>query len=269
LIDKVMRMYSRFQLLKKYIQYCIYASNRKGHGIHSPFVFEFIKNVLNDKKDYAVYKKIEDRRKILLRDASVIDVEDFGAGNSTSSKRQINKIAASSLKSKKYARLLYRMVKYYQPKNVVELGTSFGITTSYLAAGSSVHVYTLEGASSIASVAQQNFLHLNIKNIELIQGPFDLTLPGLLSSISDPGLVFIDGNHRKHATLDYFLQFVNHSTSSTILIFDDIHWSREMEEAWEIIKKNPVVTLTLDLFFIGIVLLRKEFKVKQHFLIRF
>lgn len=264
-------MYSRFQLAKKYLNYYLHASNSKGHSVHSPFVFDFIKNVLNDKRKYADYKKIEARRKELLNDTANIDVEDFGAGSGIikTRKRQVKKVAASSLKPGKYAQLLYRMVKYYQPQNIVELGTSFGITTSYLAAGSHATVYTLEAASSIAAIANQGFPKLGIKNIELIEGSFDKTLPGLLSRIPHPGLVFIDGNHRKLPTLDYFYQLINKSTSSTILVFDDIHWSREMEDAWSAIKADPAVTLTIDLFFIGIVLLRKDFKVKQHFLIRF
>lgn len=264
-------MYSRIQLAKKYLNYYFHAANGKGHGVHSPFVFDFIKNVLNDKTEYADYNKIEKKRKELLKDTTNIDVEDFGAGSGIikTRKRQVNKIAASSLKPKKYAQLLYRMVKYYQPQDIVELGTSFGVTTAYMAAGTNATVYTLEGATAIAAIASRFFSELGIKNIELVRGPFDKTLSGLFPRVTHPGLAFIDGNHRKVPTLEYFYQLINKSTLSTILVFDDIHWSREMEEAWEEIKADPAVTLTIDLFFIGIVLLRKDFKVKQHFLIRF
>lgn len=264
-------MYSSFQLAKKFLNYYVHAGNGKGHGIHSPFVFDFIKNVLNDKKKYPVYKKIEAARSVLLQDSRKIEVEDFGAGSGKIKSRQraVNKIAASSLKSKKYAQLLYRMVKYYQPQNIVELGTSFGITTAYLAAEKDTKLYTLEGAPSIAAIASDGFSRLGLTNIEMITGPFDETLEKLLQRIPAPGLAFIDGNHRRDPTLQYFKQLLARSTSSTILIFDDIHWSAEMEAAWETIKEDPSVTMTIDLFFIGIVLLRKEFKVKQHFLIRF
>lgn len=264
-------MYSRFQLAIKYLHYYLMASNSKGHGVHSPFVFDFIRNVLNDKTQYVDYKKIEERREELLKDSSNIEVEDFGAGSAiiSTTQRPVNKIAASSLKPKKYAQLLYRIVKYYQPRNIVEVGTSFGITTLYLAAGSKARVYSLEGASSIADIASRSFVYSGMKNIDLIKGPFHTTLPNLLSHIPYPGLAFIDGNHRKLPTMEYFYQLIRISTPSTILIFDDIHWSKEMEEAWKQIKSAPEVTLTIDLFFLGIVLLRKDFKVKQHFLIRF
>src|SRR5664279_4211712 len=126
-------MYSSFQLAGKYLNYYIKAQNGKGHGVHSPFVFDFIIHVLNDEKEYECYKQIEHLRQQLLNDNSTIEVEDFGAGSAVIpfEKRKVSAIAKSSLKSKKFARLLYRIVKYYNPQNIIELGTSFGITTCY------------------------------------------------------------------------------------------------------------------------------------------
>ena len=128
-------MFTKFQLTKKYLQYYLTASSAKGHGIHSPFVFDFVKNVLNDKTIYPSFSAIEQIRKDLLTDNTVIEVEDFGAGSSLfkTNKRVVKAIAASSVKPKKYAQLFYRMVKYYKPETIIELGTSFGVTTAYLA----------------------------------------------------------------------------------------------------------------------------------------
>ena len=261
-------MYSSFQLAKKYLHYRLTASNGKGHGVHSPFVFNFIKNVLRDKKQYDCYNNIEAIRKELLSNKQVIEVEDFGAGSNVikSNRRVVKDIAASSLKPKKYAQLLYRMVQYYQPKTIVELGTSLGVTTSYLASGnSSAQVYTCEGATNIASIAKNNFTQLGLKNIELIEGDFAKTLPHLFNKIDKIDLAFVDGNHRKEPTVQYFKELLQHSVSTTILIFDDIHWSKEMEEAWAEIQQHPQVTLTIDLFFIGIVCINTDIKVRQHF----
>ena len=265
-------MYTRFQLAKKYLHYYITAANGKGHGIHSPFVFSFIKNVLRDKTVYPEYAAIEKRRRDLLRDSTVIEVEDFGAGSGLlkSKQRVVKDIARSSLKPAKFAQLLYRIARYYQPKNIVELGTSLGITTAYLALGNkAAHVTTCEGASSIASQARETFDHLQVKNIELVQGDFALTLPPLLQQVPTVDLVFIDGNHRRQPTIDYFHQLLEAATPGTMLIFDDIHWSSEMEGAWQEIQQHPRVTLTIDLFFIGLVLIDPSFKVKQHFTIHF
>ena len=265
-------MYTRFQLAKKYLHYYLTASNGKGHGIHSPFVFDFIKSVLNDKTVYPDYLPIEKRRKLLLNDSSVIAVEDFGAGSSVikTNKRAVSAIAASSLKPKKYAQLLYRMVKYYQPANILELGTSFGITTAYLAAvNKTSKVITCEGSEAIASIAKQNFADLQLKNVQLTEGDFAKTLSPLLSSLREINFAFIDGNHRKEPTLDYFNQLLKHATPASILVFDDIHWSAEMEEAWAAIKEHPAVTLTIDLFFVSIVFCNPDINHKQHFAIRF
>lgn len=265
-------MYNRFQLAKKYLRYYLTASNGKGHGIHSPFVYDFIKHVLNDSTSYPAYQVIEQKRKALLKDSSVIDVEDFGAGSSVikTKKRVVKDIAASSLKPKKYARLLYRMVKYYKPSNILELGTSFGITSAYLAtANETARVYTCEGAASIASIAKCNFSELGLNNIQLVEGDFTNTLPTLLNKLKTIDLAFVDGNHRRQPTLDYFYQLLQNAEPNTILIFDDIHWSAEMEMAWDEIKQHTAVILTIDLFFIGIVCINPGFKIPQHFAIRF
>ena len=265
-------MYTLFQLAKKYFHYYVTASNGKGHGIHSPFVFDFIKHVLNDKKKYESYASIEKIRNELLHDKRVVDVEDLGAGSLAVPfrKKRISDITRSFLKSKKLAQLLFRIVQYYKPRNIVELGTSLGVTTAYIAsANKTSKVFTLEGAKNIAVIADKNFKKLGIQNVKLIQGNFDDTLPGLLSQLQKIDLAYVDGNHRKTPTLNYFQQLLQRSTDHSVFIFDDIHWSKGMEEAWKEIQQHEAVTLTIDLFFIGIVFFKKDFKAKQHFVIRF
>jgi predicted O-methyltransferase YrrM len=265
-------VYSSYSLAKKYAKYYLHASNRKGHGVHSPFVFNFIKFVLNDHTKYPVYPQVEAQRKLLLKDDTVIQVEDFGAGSSLvkTKERSIKKIAASSLKPRKYSQLLYRMVAHLKPQTMVELGTSLGITTSYLAkAAPTAEVYTLEGSETISAKAMDTFSELGIDNIKLTTGNFADTLPKLLNEIPQVDFAFVDGNHRKEPTLEYFTHLLKVCNNDSVIVFDDIHWSAEMEEAWEEIKANDAVTLSIDLFFIGVVFLRKDFKAKQHFSIRF
>ena len=248
------------------------ASNGKGHGVHSPFVFDFITKVLRDNKHYSVFEKIEKLRSQMLRNHDEVEVEDMGAGSSInkSPTRKIKVIAGSSLKNRKYGQLLFRIVKYYKPATIIELGTSLGITTCYLAAGNSkAQVFTFEGAKNVASVAIKNFTAYQYNNIEMVVGNFDNTLPLILTKILKLDLAFIDGNHRKIPTLNYFDLLLKKSGEQSIFIFDDIHWSGEMEEAWKEIQEHPSVTLTIDLFFIGLVFFGSQFKAKQHFAIRF
>jgi predicted O-methyltransferase YrrM len=283
-------MYSSFQLALKYIGYYLTAANGKGHGIHSPFVFDFIAKVLNDRTEYEDYEKVENLRKKSLKDQAILTIDDHGAGSSSSpsKERSVSSVAKHAVKSKKYAQLLYRIVKYYQPNSIIELGTSLGITTSYLSlARPQGKVFTLEGSGEIANVASQNFKTLGVQSesdqsrtteasaktqqqgISLIEGNFDYTLPSVLYQVASVDMAFIDGNHRREPTENYFHWLLEKANSNSIFVFDDIHWSKEMEQAWEHIKEHPAVRCSLDLFFIGIIFFRTEFKEKQHFTIRF
>jgi predicted O-methyltransferase YrrM len=265
-------MYSKLSLAKKYLHYYLTAFNGKGHGIHSPFVFDFVKDVLNDKRNFYAYSQIESLREQLLNNKNVIEVEDFGAGSVVckTKERSLSDITKHAVKNKKWAQLLFRIADYYQPKNMIELGTSLGISSAYLASACpNARLFTIEGSSEIAKFANKNFQSLGLKNIQQTTGNFDNVLPNILKNIGKIDLAFIDGNHRKEATVNYFSQLLEHSSTSSIFIFDDIHWSEEMEQAWEIIKQNEKITLTIDLFFIGLVFFRDDFKAKQHFTIRF
>lgn len=265
-------MYSTWQLAGKYLTYYLTSSNGKGHGTHSPFIFHFITHVLNDKKHYPEYNTLEGLRKKLLKDETVLTIEDFGAGSSIakSSQRSIASIAKNAAKPEKFGQLLFRMIKAYQPTSILELGTSLGITTCYLSlAKPDAELITMEGAGEVATVASRNFEELRIGNITIEQGNFDHTLSSVIRRISSVDFAFIDGNHRREPTVRYFNELLTRTTNDSILIFDDIHWSREMEQAWKTIKAHPAVRCTVDLFFIGIIFFRQEFQEKQHFTIRF
>lgn len=265
-------MYSPFQLAIKYLNYWVTSSNGKGHGMHSPFVFEFITKILNDKTVYPAYEKVEVLRNQLLNDNRILEIEDFGAGSALDkkSKRSISSIIKNAAKSKKFGQLLFRIVKHYQPATILELGTSLGITTSYLSlAKPAGRLITMEGSKEIADTAKQNFKAIELKNVELIEGNFDHTLRSVVRGLSSVDFSFIDGNHRQEPTERYFKELLTKTNNDSILVFDDIHWSNEMEVAWETIKNDTAVTCSIDLFFVGIVFFRKEFKEKQHFVIRF
>lgn len=264
-------MFSPFTLGIKYLDYWLGSSSYKGHGIHSPFVFEFIKKVMNDKTEYPEYKLVEGLRQKLLTDQTPVPLEDYGAGSrSGPGSKSVAQITRHASKSPKYGQLLFRIAKFYQPHYVVELGTSLGISTAYLAfADKASVIVTGEGNYAVASLAKQNFDTAGLPNVRIITGNFDNTLPEMVSSIPQIDLAFIDANHRKAPTLSYFNELLKKTTDSSVIIFDDIHWSAGMEEAWNEIKQHPSVMLTIDLFFFGIIFFRPEFKVKQHFRIRF
>jgi predicted O-methyltransferase YrrM len=265
-------VYSSFQLLKKYIGYHATATNGNGHGMHSPFVFDFILHVLNNKKGYVPPPAIEALRKKLLQDNTLLHIEDLGAGSRVqpASQKTVRQIARTAVKGEKYGQLLYRLVRHYNPKTIIELGTSLGLSTAYMAAANkSATVYTIEGSPAIQQRATKNFGELQLPYIKSLTGSFDAVLPQVLKAVDSVDFAYVDGNHRLQPTLHYFEQLLQKRTPESIFIFDDIHWSREMEEAWRVIQQHPDVTCSIDLFFFGFVFFGPQFKAKQHFCIRF
>jgi predicted O-methyltransferase YrrM len=263
--------YSPFRLAGKYLRYYLMAANGRGHGIHSPFVFDFVVSVLNDHSAYPAYAQVEGLRRRLLGDSSVLSVEDMGAGSAYAATRSLSvaAIARRGAKPPRLGQLLFRIAQHYRPTTVLELGTSLGLSAAYLASGApGGRVFTLEGAPAVAEAASGNLSSLGL-DVTVVTGDFDATLLPLLSRLPPVDLAFVDGNHRREPTLHYFDVLLRHSSPSAAIIFDDIHWSEEMESAWAAIKNDPRVYLTIDLFFIGIVFLRDEFKVKQEFVIRY
>ena len=234
------------------------------HSVHSPLVYQFINQVLNSNKD-SKYPLAEYERKRLQSDTTLINFVDFGKSGKTYEKK-INTIAKSSLKSKKYAQLLRRIVQHFQPNKVLELGTSLGITTAYLAYDQSVDITTLEGSERVAQEAEQVWKNLKLSQIKCITGDFDKTLLPVSQQSFD--LIYLDGNHRCEPTLAYFEMLKKNSYKKTIFIFDDIHYSKSMEEAWRQIKQQADVTITIDLFFIGLVWIDPSLS-KENFVLRY
>lgn len=254
--------------IKSLIRYLLKAQGIA--NIHSPFVYEFMLHVLFDKSEYRTYHEIEAIRKRLLQSRQSLLVTDYGAGNIAGLpvRKKISDIVRTAAKPPQDAQLLFRIAHFFQCRNILEIGTSLGISTMYLAAsGSATAVTTLEGSASVSGEARKIFEKEGFANITLIAGHFDDTLTTALSSMASPDLVFFDGNHRKEATLNYFQQILPALHESSVLIFDDIYWSVEMKAAWEEIKSDPKVTLTIDLFRLGIAFINRRLS-KQDFMLR-
>ncbi|RVT76714.1 class I SAM-dependent methyltransferase [Flavobacterium sufflavum] len=267
-----------FFQIKAYLKFLWHSKNE--HAVHSPFVFTLITKCFYDKKSKPEYSLLQEYRNALLKNKNSIEVTDFGAGSKVfkSNTRVIAQIAKTAGISPKRSRLLYRITHYFQPANILELGTSLGLATSALALGNpKAAITTLEGCPNTMAIAK-NQLQLtklssraesrdNINNVECITTEFSEYLTTHNSQLTTHDLIYFDGNHSKTATLDYFELLLPTITNDSVWIFDDIHWSAEMQEAWEIIKKHPKVSVTIDTFQLGFVFFRRE-QPKEHFIIR-
>ena len=249
-----------FYRIAKYLKYILLSRHRNGYGIHSPFAFDLVSRVFRNKINPDIVFSIEKVRRRMISDRRSINVKDLGSGSRkiNTSLRQVSDIAKYSPVPKKYGVLLSNMAAEFGEPLIVEFGTSLGISTMYLAVScTNAIVNTVEGCVATAEIAKENFKEAGIKNIEVLTGSFDEVLPVIINSNIKPGLVFIDGNHRKEPVISYFTQIAEISDNKTVIIIDDIYYSREMEEAWNEIKQFEKVTLTVDIFRMGIVFFRE------------
>ncbi len=257
------------KLIFKYLRYLIVAKTR--YSIHSPFVFKFYSDIILSDKHFYPFDSIAKVRQALLKNQDEITITDFGAGSmfNNGKKKKISTIAKNAAKPEKFGKLFFRIIEETQAQNIVELGTSLGLSTSYLAsANKNANVQTLEGCPETAKMAQKVFNSQQLHNIKITVGNFDDTFPSVLEKIGRIDFLFIDGNHQYEPTLRYFQQSLPYIHENTIIIFDDIHWSDGMEKAWKEIKENVNVSVSIDLFFVGLVFFKKG-QVKEHFILKY
>ena len=258
-----------FYQLSKFLEYKLNAVNR--YSLQAPFIFDFYDKVIKGKKQSEVFDEIEGFRKGLLNNDKAIEIKDFGAGSqvSKSAKRKVKDLARSGLSSRKFSEMLSRLSDYMKATNIVELGTSLGINTLYLARSNpKAMVTTFEGCIESAKVAVDLFNNAHQENIRLVEGNIDETLNDFLKNTSKVDLVYFDANHQFDATLNYYKQFLPLTHDRTVFVFDDIYWSKSMEKAWKTLIQKPEVTLSLDIFDAGLLFFNKDFY-KEHYVLEF
>jgi predicted O-methyltransferase YrrM len=244
----------------RFLKYILLSRHRRGHGIHSPFIFDLVSRVFRNRTDRDIIFKVEKIRKKMIADRRTILVHDLGLRSELSVEypRRVSDIAKKSPVTGKYGKFLSRMAAEFGYPLIIELGTSLGISTMYMAGScKETQLVSIEGCPNTAAIARQNLLEAGIDNVKIIVGPFDEILPGILKSGVKPGLVFIDGNHRKEPVIKYFNQIAEISDSKTAVIIDDISYSRDMAEAWNEIKLHKKVSVSIDINRMGILFFRE------------
>lgn len=255
--------------IKEYLKF--YKNADTIYNIHSPVVFEFMLDVFDTRKEFYVFEQIETERRALLTNHGEITIIDHGAGSVANKdvnkeyKRTISNIAQNVVSNHRKCRQLFNLVNKFQPGNVIELGTSLGIATLYLAyASSKSKVYTIEGDQSIFTIANNLFQKHHLKNIQNFHATFDSCLPKILSQLAHVDIAYVDGNHSYEATMRYFNWIKQKCHDKSIIVFDDIYWSEGMKRAWSEIKEDEAVTYTIDTFDLGYVFF-DNIMPKQHF----
>lgn len=261
-------MTNNLTYITRYFSYL--ASAKTKYYLHSPFVYNLMVNVIQDDRHFYAYDEIQHLKTELLRSKETITINEQGAGSkkmgNTRTLKQIIKVASATPKKGK---LLFRLINYFNCKDILELGTSVGLGTAYMAkANAKNNITTIEACTNTLKLAQQNFKKLNLENIKTINYTFSNFFTKVLHQNQQYDFVFIDGDHKKESTLNYFDQLLHLKKENAVFVFDDINWSQAMYEAWQQIKKHPEVTISIDLFQLGIIFFKKD-QVKQHFQLYF
>jgi predicted O-methyltransferase YrrM len=261
----------KLKYLGRFLHFLPASGNR--YAVHAPYLYDFIGQVLRKDLKMECFRPVEKLRKEFLSGSASILKTDFGHRALQENPRvyevKLSKVASTSLSSPSSARRLYRLARHINAEQTLEIGTSLGFTAAYLGlANPNGKVITLEGCPELSRIAGENHQKLKLTNIEIINGRFEQTLPEALARLGRIDLVYIDGNHQKEAMIDYFERCLPYCHNETVMVFDDIHASAGMEEAWAYVTKRKEISVSLDLFFSGWIFFRKESS-KQHFKLRY
>ena len=257
-----------------FIKHRLTAWNTTGEGIHSPYLFELVRFILRDRNSYYCFAEIERLRALLLGCEDILDVMDYGSKGTPDGlhlQRRVCDIAKGHLESKAVGQMLFRLIAWMgqqekRPLQILELGTSLGITTAYLATPDSRNmVMTLEGSREVLKVAQGVWEALKLENIEWVEGNIDNTLFKCVREELD--VAYVDANHTREATMQYVNYLLSRMEEKGVIVIDDIHYSKEMEQAWKALKDDKRVTTTMDLFHVGLLFVDPHY-LKRHYIIR-
>jgi len=251
--------------IKSFIKFNLTAGNL--HDLHSPFMYNFAHKCLYDRQIYPEYQQLKNYHKSLLKNTQKLKITDFGAGSKvfSSNERAINQMAKIAGSNYSDMKRLFRIIRYFKPGNILELGTSLGKATYTMAlAHPQARITSIEGDKNLASFSNNFLKKHRIKNVNIIPQKFDDYLAGLNRTSQKLDLIYMDGNHRLKPTLDYFNALQKHIHNDTVIIVDDIYWSEEMKNAWLALKQHKHVRQSVDVYYFGILFFRKE-QYKEHF----
>lgn len=242
-----------------------YLKSGNAHGLHSPFVFNLYTKAIQAKITHPGFAEIEKQRQIFLTDDRILQVEDAGAGSvKMGNKRTVQEIAQNGISGFKKCEILFKLVDYLKPQSILELGTSLGISTSYLHLGNEkAELKSIEADSKLVDISTS---HLNQK-IKVHKGRFDEILPELFNTGFKPDFIYIDGDHNSESLIKYIELFLQNDEKDLVFVIDDIYWSRDMSKGWAKLIQDSRFGITIDLYHFGLLFTRLK-QPKQHFYLR-
>ncbi len=245
--------------VKAFVRFYVSAGNL--HDLHSPFMFDFARQCLYDRRRYPEYKKLKNYHKDLLRQTQKLQITDYGVGSRVflSNERSISQMSRIAGSSYRDMKRLCRMVHYFKPARILELGTSLGKATYAMSLGNpAAEIISVEGDRNLADFTKNNLKKYGCNNVAIVNQTFEDYLKDLNQTAQSFDLVYMDGHHSLQPTLKYFDLLQKHLHNDSIVIVDDIYWSEEMMQAWARLKRHPNVRQSVDVFYFGLLFFRKE-----------
>ena len=252
--------------IKSRLNFLLKSSNQ--HGIHSPFVYDLITKCFYDKTSFSAYHNLKVLRNELTHNQDLVKIKHYSEASKVfqSNHQKISTIVKGEGSSYKKQKQLYRITNYFKPKNVLELGTSVGLGSAAMAIASNNSIIkTVEVNKNISDIAKKVFKSYQLKNIQIDTSSFKDFFKK--SNYENLDLVYLDGTCDKESTIENFNSLLKYSHNESVFIINNIYWSKEMTEAWNIIKNQKEITVSIDTFYWGFLFFRKE-QPKQHFTIR-
>lgn len=280
-------------ILIKYLKYRLAARGRRGRGIHSPLVYDLIRKVIVNEERWKVPGRVVEVHRALLKDRTRLAFEEFGAGSRVASTESggdsrddftgsdagsgITSVASRSIRSltrrssvnRRFGRFLFRLVRWFRPDELIELGTGIGVSTLYLSAAFDRQMESVEASPQKHAFSKVLFEQYGIKNVKTHCGTFMQCFEDVVPDPDARSMVFLDGDHRYGATMELVERLIDtRKNGEMLIVIDDIHWSEEMERAWNELRHDSRIPFTVDLFQVGLVFIRDEVS-KQHFTLTF
>lgn len=230
------------------------------HQVDSPFIFDFCKRVLEERAPVKNGKMIEAIRAQLSASRAGFDRLDYGTGAARAmpvkARGRVDRFVRQSSIRPIHGTWLNRIVQFWQPATVLELGTAVGISGSYMMINHpDLKLKTIEGDPFLANLARETFKKLDLRAVEVLEGKFDSVLPAVLEKTGVIDMVYIDGHHSGDALLGYLKRIRPYlNPTHGLIVLDDIYWSPDMAMAWNNLKGASDWSLQLDLFQFGLLL---------------
>jgi len=261
-----LRLLQQLKTIPLFIDYFLNVVDQ--HSIQTPFAFRFYTDLSRAIKNSIAIKEIENARNHFLRDHSIVEGEDLGAGSRITKESRISSISRHGISSKEECIFLFELANICKPETCIELGTSLGIVTAYLSMSKFVNtLYTFEGNKILAEKASQLLSSLHTQKAQIIHGNINEELLVLLETLDQIGLAIIDANHTEKALLNYYELLKPKMNSSGIIVIDDIRWSVGMNRGWKKLIGEQDVTLSIEYLNKGLLFFKNGIQ-KQHYVLR-